>query len=231
MRVRAAGTETAHPSGFKITFGARNPTHGRIWSGGIRNSVQVRSIHDWHFSSADSIVAPNRWNIVLEETGGDVAAKAVILDLATPEEQPVNIFTRYGDFTFVPAEIRYGTSQPVKVFNGDVTIERVPIPQIATGAEFEDDDPAILHARNGDYWLAWVAYRTRKRNGYQYTGGDQIMVARGRDGRRWYGMTSITPPGDHFRVALAEDGRGRIWCVYAEQKQMESGNFDLFARH
>ena len=45
------------------------------------------------------------------------------------------------------------------------------------------------------------------------------MVARSRDGARWYGTTSLTPPGDHFRVALGEDARGRIWCVYSAQKR------------
>ena len=57
------------------------------------------------------------------------------------------------------------------------------------------------------------------------------MIARGRDGLRWYGTTVLSPPGDHFRVALAEDARGRIWCVYGAQKKLETGNFDLYARY
>ena len=61
-------------------------------------------------------------------------------------------------------------------------------------------------------------------------GGDRILVARSRDGVTWSAAVPLTEPGDHFRVALAEDGRGRIWCVYGLQKQMESGNFDLYAR-
>jgi len=228
--VHAAPAEPVHPSAFKITFGARNPTNGRIWSGGVRNGGQLRGLHGWHLGSDDAIVAPDRWNITLDAVGGDVAPKAVILDLVTPEEQPVTAFTRYGDFTFVPAEIQWGKPEPVKPFNGDVTVERVPSAQVATTPELEDDDPSILRTRAGDYWLAWVAYRTQRRNGNLYTGGDQIMVARGRDGGRWFGAEAITPPGDHFRVALAEDARGRIWCVYAAQKQSETGNFDLYAR-
>jgi hypothetical protein len=227
----AAVVDPPRSWGFRITFGVRNHTAGRVWSGGVRNLAQVGSLEGWHFGAEDAIVPPNRWNITLELVGGEVASKAVILDLVSPEESPVTIFTRYGDFTFVPAAIPYGKVYPVETFNGDVTVDRVPLPQTVTGEAFEDDDPALLRTRSGEYWLAWVAYQTRQRNGYHYTGGDQILVARGRDGIHWNPPASITPAGDHFRVALGEDARGRIWCVYAEQKQLETGNFDLYARY
>lgn len=222
--------QTPRSSGFKITFGLRVKGHGRNWSGGVRNTAQIGSISGWHLSAGDTIVPPDRWNITLTMVAGDVAAKAVILDLVSPEEQPVTVFTRMGDFTFVPAEIPYGKTHFVEDFKGDVSVERVPVPQTVTGRQYEDDDPAILRTRGGEYWLAWVSYSTRRREGYQYTGADQVMVARGRDGLHWYGATTLTPPGDHFRVALAEDARGRIWCVFAAQKQLETGNFDLYAR-
>lgn len=220
--------QTAH--GFQITFGVRNPTHGRVWSGGIRPPARIRSIQGWHFGVDDSIAPPDRWNITLEMIGGDVAAKGIVLDLVSPETQPVTVFTRYGDFTFTPADIPYGARYDVEIFRGDVTVERVPMPQIVTGPESEDDDPALLRTRAGDYWLAWVAYRTLRRQGYNYTGADQVMVAHGRNGRDWDAPVPLTPPGDHFRVALAEDGRGRIWCIYSEQKRMGTGNFDLYGR-
>ena len=229
--VAAAGFESPRASGFRITFGLRVKGHGRNWNGGVRNAAQIRSIGGWHLGAEDSIVPPERWNVTLAMVAGDVAAKAVILDLVSPEEQPVTVFTRQGDFSFVPAEIPYGKTHFIPDFKGDVSVERVPIPQTATGQEFEDDDPAILRTRKGEYWLAWVSYATRKRDGYQYTGADQVMIARGRDGLRWYGTTVLSPAGDHSRVALAEDARGRIWCVYRAQKKLETGNFDLYARY
>jgi hypothetical protein len=229
--VAAASSETQASPGFQITFNARARGAGRIWSGGVRNVAQVRSIRGWHLGADDSLVSPNRWNLTLEAVAGDVASKAVIVDLVSPEEVPVTVFTRYGDFSFVPAEIPYGKTYVVPMFSGEVTVNRVPVPQTVSADSFEDDSPAILRARSGEYWLAWVAYQTRRRVGYRYTGGDQIMVARGRDGSRWNSVAAITPPGDHFRVALAEDARGRIWCVYAEQKQFETGNFELYGRH
>src|SRR5512142_571665 len=155
--ISAAG---AQAPGFKITFGLRSKAHGRVWSGGVRNAAQVRSVQGWHLGAEDSIVPPNRWNIALQMAGGDVASKAVILDLVSPEEQPVTIYTRYGDFAFVPAEIPYGKTYAVGLFNGDVTVERVPVPRAVPEPRFENDDPAILRTRNGEYWLAWVAYQS-----------------------------------------------------------------------
>jgi hypothetical protein len=69
-----------------------------------------------------------------------------------------------------------------------------------------------------------VSYKTISRSAYNIDGGDQIVVAHSRDADTWSPAGAITAPGDHFRVALAEDGRERIWCVYALQKKMESGN-------
>jgi hypothetical protein len=217
-------------SGIKITFGVRSRMHGRVWSGGVRNPAQVRCVLGWHLGADDSLTQPALWSVTLQTIGGDVASKAVILDLASPESQPVTVFTRYGDFSFTPADIPWGAARPVALFRGDVTLERAPIPHPATGPDFQDDDPALLRARSGDYWLAWVAYATRKRGGDLYTGADEVKIARSRDGVRWSPADTLTPPGDHFRVALGEDARGHVWCVYAAQKQLETGNFDLYAR-
>ncbi len=191
----AAAQGTAAGAGFKIEFGVKSKGHGRVWSGGVRETSRVHSIQGWHFGAADSVVRPAHWNITLEMVGGDVASKAVVVDLVGPEAQPLTVYTRYGDFMFVPAQIRYGHPLDVEMFRGDVTVERVPVSQTVTGREFEDDDPALLRTRGGEYWQAWVAYATRKRDGYQYTGADQVTIARSRDGVQWYAQTSVTAPG------------------------------------
>jgi hypothetical protein len=154
----------------------------------------------------------------------------VIVDILTPPEQPVTFFTRTGDVTFTPAAIPYGIAYEPPQYNGDVTIERVPVPVTPTTAEYEDDDPSILRSRNGRYWMAWVGYKTRAQNQFTLTGADEVFVSRSVDGAAWSAPEAITPPGDHFRVQLAEDGQGRIWAIYGLQKKMESGNFDLFAK-
>src|SRR5205823_7992534 len=131
---------------------------------------------------------------------------------------------------FKPEQVPYGAIYYIPELDGDVSVERVPIPRTATSAEFEDDDPALLKSRGGDYWIAWVAYKTVSRKGPSIEGGDQIMLSRSRDGFSWSTPQPLTAPGDHFRVALAEDSRGRIWCVYSAQKKMESGDFNLYGR-
>jgi hypothetical protein len=217
-------------SGFKVTFGLKQKAHGRAWVGGLRNSGQTRSVSGWHLDTSDTIVSPDRWNITLRTAGGDIPEKGVILDVLSPPEQPVVIYSRGGDDSFRPAQVPYGAIYNIPELDGDVTVERVPIPRAVTGPEYEDDDPALLKTREGEYWMAWVAYRTLSRTGDYIEGGDQIMLARSRDGQSWSASKPITEPGDHFRVSLAQDGRGRLWCVYAAQKQMETGNFDLYAR-
>src|SRR5437870_7304094 len=216
--------------GFKITFGLKQKLHGRSWAGVLRDPGQVRSIRGWHLDSSDTITPPSRWNVTLRSVGADTPAKAILLEVASPPDRPVVVYTRDGDFSFTPAQAPYGVAYDIPELNGDVSVERVPIPRTVSTPEFEDDDPALLKTRGGEYWLAWVAYKTLSRKGPYIDGGDQILVARSRDGASWSKPAPLTVPGDHFRVALAEDGRSRVWCVYGAQKKMESGNFDLYAR-
>jgi hypothetical protein len=215
---------------FKLTFGQKRKAPGINWSGGVRDAGQVRRVLPWHFDDADAILPPERWSVTLRAIGNAVAAKGVIIDVLTPEEQPVTIFTRTGDFTFVPARVPYGIVHEAGHFGGDVTVERVPVPTTVTGKQYEDDDPALLRARGGQYWMAWVGYQTRSRDEWTLEGADEVFVARSADGASWSKPQAITPPGDHFRVQLAEDGKGRIWAIYSLQKEMESGNFDLYAK-
>lgn len=217
-------------SGFKITFGLRQGTDGRSWAGAVRHLSQVRSVQGWHISKDDSVTPPGKWDIKLAKVVGDVAPKAVLLDVASAPDREVTIDTANGEFSFKPDEVPYGKVLFVEKFQGDVSIERVPVPQLISTKEFENDDPSILKTRQGGYWMAWVGYKMRARKGYFYTAADEVIVSRSPDGRVWSPPASITPPGDHFRVALGEDARGRIWCIYALQKRLESGNFDLYAR-
>lgn len=230
VTVRAAGHAVTGADGFKVTFGLKRKFNGRSCAGVLSNPAQIRSITGWHLGAGDKIIPPQRWDITLHTVGGDTPAKAVILDVLSPPEEPVTIYTREGDLSFTPAQIPYGTVYYIPEAEGDVSVERVPIPQTVSSPQFEDDDPALLRTRAGSYVLAWVAYKTLSKSGPYIDGGDQIMVSTSADGRFWSRPEAITEPADHFRVALAEDSRGRIWCVYSLQKRMESGNFDLYAR-
>ena len=222
----AASLCAQQTSGFKITYGTENRRHGAVWNGGVDDASRVRRILGWHLHDDDRLAPPARWQISMRSVGGDVAAPGIVLDLAGPETAAMSVRTRRGDIVFRPAEIAYG--RIAKSFG--IGIERVPLPHTVTTAEFEDSQPALMRTRSGEYWLAWIAYKTRRRDGYFYAGADEVRIAHSPDGRRWSRAQSITPPGDHFRVALGEDSQGRIWCVYGLQTELGSGNFDLYAK-
>ena len=224
-----ASSASAQPA-FKITFSAENRNHGRVWNGGVDDPTRLRAILGWHLHDDDRLRPPSRWDVVTQSVGGDVASPGVILTLNGPETLPLTFFTRNGDTTIVPAEIPYGEVYYPPDLRGDVAVERVPHPIIVSGADTESDDPAMIRTRSGEYWLAWVAYRTLERDGYYLEGADRVMVAWSKDGVRWSQPAAVTSMGDHFRVALGEDESGRIWCVYSRQEDSGSGNFDLYAK-
>ncbi len=49
--VNAAQAEAPHSLGFLITFGLKNRAAGRVWSGGVRNPAQIRSLRGWHLGT------------------------------------------------------------------------------------------------------------------------------------------------------------------------------------
>lgn len=220
---------SAQPA-FKITFSTERPNHARVWNGGVDDALRLRGILGWHLHDDDRLRPPSRWDVVTQLVGGDVASPGVILSLTGPETIPLTFFTRTGDTSFVPAEIPYGEVYYPPGLGGDVAIERVPHPTVVSGADSESDDPAMIRTRSGEYWIAWVAYKTLRRDGYYLEGADRVMVAWSKDGVRWSQPSAVTSMGDYFRVALGEDASGRIWCVYSRQEDSGSGNFDLYAK-
>lgn len=223
-----AGPVLAGPA-FKITFAVNNRVHGRVWNGGVEDPSKLRSLLGWHLHDDDQVSRSDRWMITTQSVGGDVASPGVVVELNTPEAVPFTFFTRQGDTQFSPSAIPFGAPHYPAGLRNDVVIERVPFPTVVSLPAMEDDDPALLRARDGTYWLAWVAYQTVRRAGPYLEGADRVMVASSEDGRIWSRPAAVTAPGDHFRVALGEDAEGRIVCVYSLQKELGSGNFDLYA--
>lgn len=215
---------------FKLTFAVDRRTHGRVQNGGVNDASRLRGMLGWHLHDEDRLRPPARWDITTQYVGGDVAAPGVILGLNGPDSVPFTFFTRAGDTTLTPSELPYGEVYLPPNLRGSVAIERVPFPTVISLPDTEDDDPALLRLRSGGYWLAWTAYRTIQRNGYYLDGEDRVMAAWSQDGRIWSQPMAVTGGSDHFRVALGEDSRGRVWCVYALQEELGSGNFDLYGK-
>ena len=225
----SALSATAEPA-FKITLSAKNRVHGRVWNGGVEDASQLRSMQGWHLHDDDRLKPPARWDILTQSVGGDVASPAIILEVNAPESVPFTFFTRQGNTEFTPSSIPFGLPHSPAGFGGDVVIERVPVPVVVSLPQTEDDDPALMRTKAGEYWLAWIAYRTLRRDGPYLHGGDRVMVSRSADGRAWSEPTAVTSWGDHFRVSLGEDAQGRVWCVYGTQIESGTGNFDLYGR-
>ena len=221
---------TAWPQdGFKITFSTERRSHGRVLNGGVEDASRLGGILGWHLHDDDRLRLPSRWDITTQSVGGDVAVPGVVLRLNGPESVPFTFFTRAGDTTFTPSDLSYGeVFRPSNL--GGVAIERVPFPTVVSLENAEDDDPALLRLRSGGFWLSWTAYRTVQRSGYYLQGEDRILAAWSADGRNWSQPMAVTGGGDHFRSALGEDSQGRVWCVYALQEELGSGNFDLYAK-
>ena len=228
--VAAIATPVLAGPAFKITFSVKNRSHGRVWNGGVEDAAQLRSLVGWHLHDNDRLKPPARWDITTQSVGGNVAAPGVVLEVNTPGAVPFTFFTRQGDTQFIPSDIPFGAPYRPPDLRDDVVIERVPFPSVVSLQDAEDDDPAMLRAKDGTYWLAWVAFQTVRRAGPYLDGADRVMVAHSADGRIWSRPTAVTEPGDHFRVALGEDARGRIICVFARQEALETGNFDLYAK-
>ncbi len=217
-------------SGFLITYGLESRSHGSIWNGGVEENQRVRSLAGWHLHEDDRIYGPNRWKVRFQNVANDIAVPGIVMDLVGPETRPVAVYSRQGDIDFTPAEIPYGRIFRPDGFRNNIGVERVPIPVTVSSHEFEDDSPALLRTKDGEYWLAWIGYQTRKRDGFFYEGADQVLFARSADGRRWSKPAPLTPPGDHFRVALGQDSGGNPIAVYSRQRVMGSGDFNLCSR-
>ncbi len=223
------GSALAGPA-FKLTFSATNRAHGRTWNGGVEDPSTLQAMLGWHLHDDDRLRRPVRWDVTTRSVGGDVAAPGIVLQVNTPEGKPFTFFTRRGDTTISPADIPFGEVHYAEGFRGDLAVERVPMPIVVSEEQAESDSPALLRSSSGGYWLAWIAFQTVKRDGYYFEGADRVMIASSDDGSLWSAPAALTPPGDHYRVALGEDSQGSIWCIYSLQKELGSGNFDLYGR-
>jgi hypothetical protein len=82
------------------------------------------------------------------------ARKSGILEVVSPPDQPVTIYMRDGDFSFRPAQVRWEMAYFIPELNEDVSVERVPAARTVSPPEFENDDPALMRAHDGSYWMA-----------------------------------------------------------------------------
>ncbi len=145
---------------------------------------------------------------------------AAVLVTVEGDGAQVSVESAAGNFSFRENEVAYG--QPASFLDGRVRVERIPASERLSGPEMQDDYPAITATRKGETWVSWIGYRDA---------ADRVFVRR-QAGGEWSPAESWQEPvaaaaADYFRTAIAEDGAGRVWVVWAAQVE---GAWDLYAR-
>lgn len=171
-----------------------------------------------------------------------LADNGVILVLEdVTENSVVKVKTGPGEFEFKLSDIPYG--KVIEKLDGAVDIERVAASRPLTNQRTDDDFPAIAVEQDGTLHVAYVSFTPgldRDERARSWTeapkdfdflatppGGDQLWL-RTRKAGRWSEPVAVTPgKGDIYKCAVAVDGKGTAWVVWAERKQ---DNFDIWAR-
>jgi hypothetical protein len=218
----------AQRAAFLIRFGVDGKADVD-WSGSI-DPAPSRMV-GWQFDSGDEIVGAgwkcatreqNYWDTPYERrmqptsNRDKVTAKGIVVEFDATKKGDVRVSTGIGNFSF-PLDASLW-SAPRSFLNGRVEVRAAPQATFLTpGSKASDDYPSLLEAKDGTMWMAYQSY----------SGGDQILVRRRAPGAEWSRPEALSPGGDHFRTAIAEDRAGKIWVVWSTQV---SSNFDLYAR-
>jgi hypothetical protein len=147
--------------------------------------------------------------------------------LAVKGKQPVATVT-FADKRTIKIDFdKLKTGEPLTFLDGEVRVERLPettMPRPAAPIKadnpYQDDYPAFwVHYKTNKHYLAWVEYQGAK---------SRVLLAErdGPDGK-WSDPKEVAGPGDHFRVQLATTHGGKLWIVWASQKD---GAWNLYGR-
>lgn len=171
---------------------------------------------------------------------GPITDNGVLIMLRdTTEESRVLLKTPKGELNFRLADLPYG--RVLTEFNGAIEIERTAASSQLTTERTDDDFPSAAIGPDNTLYVAYTSFTpglNRDERARQWTqapddlsflakpaGGDRLFLRHGRAGA-WSDPIAVTPGlGDIFKSALAVDGRGRAWIIWAERR---NGNFDLF---
>ena len=241
-----SGTVTVSPGSVSLIGGWRFVQQDKVdgttgWSCRTRPTTVENNRRSNNPEKAKARLANAATSLPLSDNG------VVISFAGVTEDSKVTIRTAKGEFTFAFSEIPGGTLLPELA--GAVEVERTAAEQpFTTDAKTDEDYPSGAVAPDGTMWAAWQAYtpgldRAARAHSFDKEPEDlkSLATAPGAD-QLWLRPTTgeavaITPTGrDIYKSAVAVDGAGLVWVVWAENTKYKpfpdnpKANFDIFAR-
>ena len=216
---------------FRLRLGVTDTTP-RAWDGTLTIvNGKLLGLRNWHPRPGDS-VSDSSWKLATRRAPNFVRrpweeeqvtppanymnVPGLVVDVRAQAGTRVSFRTANGSFEVEPRSL--GAGEPVQLLDGAVEVDRVPAAEMLSSTADQNDFPAMTGGRDGEVWVAWVAYRNR---------GAEIL-ARRFDGQAWGAAQSVTEkPSDVFLAKMGRDRNGGMWVVWSAQ---EDGNFDLYAR-
>jgi len=132
-------------------------------------------------------------------------------------DQPVNIKTVRGEFSFIPREIISRRSG--YFLEGNIKVESIPsAEQVSEESTGQQDFPSVFYSRSGKVWVAWQEYNDKS----------DLVLTRSRSGNKWSPISVLAENAAVFHTAVAEDKNNRIWVVWAMQV---NDRWDLYGRY
>jgi hypothetical protein len=231
---------------FRVVVGLQDK-EPRDWSGQVSvTGGEVVALTGWRFDGKqDSVDGTKAWTCSthngiapekrypIQDFAGKPKGKADLqpwsngIQVGVKGKSPTVTLTFADKRTITLDTNKLRTGEPQTFLGGDVRIERLPETSLVRPAAapkavdpHQDDYPAFwVHYKTNKHYLAWVEYHQAK---------TRVLLAErdGPDGK-WSEPKEVAGAGDHFRVQLATTHGGKLWIVWASQKD---GTWQLFGR-
>src|SRR5262245_43307285 len=163
----AATASAQGPISIRVLMGATD-TESVTWDGGVRaQGGTIASIEPWRFEGTDALNG-NRWRISTHTArlfgaqgqNAPVVANGIVINLTGPAE--LDLEAPQGNFQLRTSELAYGSF--VSKLNGRVLADRIPPAQRIAQTPEEEDYPSAVTDREGNVWLAFIAFRHHTRH-------------------------------------------------------------------